>query len=72
VPTKPLTVENLNFGDSAEVDVFLEQVIAAGMGHVRSDIAELQAKGLMDGEGKLLNAELPPDMREGSDRDFGG
>jgi hypothetical protein len=70
--TKPLTVESVNFSDSGEVDAFLEQVVASGMQRVRSDIAELQAKGLMDGEGKLLNAELPPDMREGSDRDFGG
>ena len=72
MPTKPLTIENVNFGDSAEVEGFLEQVVAAGMGHVRSGIAELRAKGLMDGEGKLFNTELPSDMREGSDRDFGG
>jgi hypothetical protein len=72
MPTKPLSVENVNFADPAEVDAFLEQVITSGMGRVRSDIAELQAKRLMDGEGKLLNAELPPDMRDGSDRDFGG
>jgi hypothetical protein len=31
---------------------------------VRSDIADLQAKGLMDGDGKLLNTEVPPHMRE--------
>jgi hypothetical protein len=67
-----LTVESVNFSDSGEVDAFLEQVVASGMQRVRSDIAELQAKGLMDDEGKLLNAKLPPDMREGSDRDFGG
>jgi hypothetical protein len=66
MPTKPLSVENVNFADPAEVDAFLEQVITSGMGRVRSDIAELQAKRLMDGEGKLLNAELPPDMRFGA------
>jgi hypothetical protein len=70
--TKSLAIENVNFGDAAEVDAFIEQVIASGMGRVRSDIAELQAKGLMDGDGKLLNTEVPPDMCEDSERDFGG
>jgi hypothetical protein len=60
-----------NFCDAAEVGAFLEQVIDSGLQRVHSDVGELQAKGLMDGEGNLLTAELPLDMREGSDRDFG-
>ncbi len=70
--TKPLTIENVNFADATEVDAFLVQVVASGMSRVRSNIAELQAKGTIDSEGKLLNVDLPPDMQEGSDRDFGG
>ena len=70
--TKSLTIENVNFGDAAEVDTLIERVITSGMGRVRSDISELQAKGLMNGDGKLLNTDVPPDMREDSDRDFGG
>ena len=62
--TQSLTIENVNFGDAAELDTFIEQVITSGMGRVRSDIADLQAKGLMDGDGKLLNTEVPPHMRE--------
>ena len=35
MPTKPLSVENVNFADPAEVDAFLEQVITSGMGFRR-------------------------------------
>ena len=70
--TRPLTLETVDFGNPAEVDAFLQQVMAAGMVRVRAELAELKARGLMDENGKLLNTELPPDMREGSDRDFGG
>ncbi len=70
--TKRLTLETVDFGNRAEVDEFLNQVIAAGMEKVRAETAELKARGLMDEDGNLLITELPPDMREGSDRDFGG
>ena len=70
--TKLLTLETVDFGNPAEVDAFLEQVMTAGIARVRAETAELKARGLMDENGKLLNTELPADMREGSDRDFGG
>ncbi len=70
--TKPLTLETVDFGNSSEVDAFLHQVMTAGMARVRAETAELIARGLMDEDGNLLNTELPPDMKEGSDRDFGG
>lgn len=70
--TKHLTGENVNLDDEREIDEFDEQVIAAGMARVRAQTAELRARGLMDEQGNLLVRELPPDMREGSDRDFGG
>ena len=67
-----LTLETVNFDKSEEVDAFLEQVMNEGIRRVQSEGAELQAKGLMDAAGKLLVTELPLDMREESDRDFGG
>jgi len=67
-----LTLETVNFGNAEEVDAFLEQMMTEGMRRVQAESAELQAKGLMDGEGNLLTTELPPDMREGAERDFGG
>jgi hypothetical protein len=69
---KHLTLETVNFNNPTEVNTFLEQVMDEGMRRVRAEGAELRAKGLMDADGKLLVTELPPDMREGSERDFGG
>ena len=69
---KHLTLETVDFEDRGEVDTFLGQVMAEGMLRVQAEGAELRAKGLMDANGKLLVTELPPDMREGSERDFGG
>jgi hypothetical protein len=70
--TKHLTLETVDFDDRKEVDAFLGQVMAEGIRRVRAESAELRAKGLMDGDGKLLVTELPSDMQEGSERDFGG
>ena len=42
------------------------------MARVRAESEELRRKGILDENGKLLLKELPADMREGSDRDFGG
>jgi hypothetical protein len=70
--TKQLTIENVNLDNPQETDAFFEQVISAGIKRVRADVAALQAGGLMDHNGKLLPSELPPDMREGAERDFGG
>jgi hypothetical protein len=42
-----------------------------GVRRVRAEGAELRARGLMDADGKLLVTVLPPDMREGYERDFG-
>jgi phosphosulfolactate synthase (CoM biosynthesis protein A) len=70
--TKRLTLETLDSSNPEELSAFLEQVIAAGMEKVRAESAELQAKGIIDSQGKLLVTELPEDMRPGSGLDFGG
>lgn len=69
---KRLTLENVNFDDEREVDAFDEQMFAAGLAQVRAEGDELRRRGLLDANGKVLLKELPPDMREGSDRDCGG
>jgi hypothetical protein len=69
---KHLTLESVNFDDRNEVDAFLGQVMAEGIRRVRAEGAELRDRGLMDADGKLLVTQLPPDMQEGSERDFGG
>jgi hypothetical protein len=73
MPTaKQLTPETGDFSDSEEVDVFLEQIMSNGILRVREESARLEALGLMDSDSNLLATELPSDMREGSERDFGG
>ena len=73
MPTaKQLTIETVNLDDVREVDEFDRQVIDAGMARVRSEIKELQQKGLLDAQGKPVLKELPRDMQEGAERDFGG
>ena len=69
--TKRLTIETVNLDDDDEMDEFDDQVISAGLARVRAESAELIRRGLMDEEGHMLT-ELPPDMRPGSERDFGG
>jgi hypothetical protein len=38
----------------------------------RAAAEELERLGIADREGKRIRTELPSDMREGTDRDFGG
>jgi hypothetical protein len=70
--TKRLTIETVDLDDEDEMDEFDRQIISAGLARVRAESAELIRRGLMDEEGNMLTSELPPDMRPGSERDFGG
>jgi hypothetical protein len=70
--TKRLTIENVNLDDERELDAFDDQIITAGLERVRAERDELRRRGILDSEGELLVTELPADMQEGADRDFGG
>jgi len=70
--TKRFTIENVNLDDERELDAFCDQVITAGLERVRAEGDELRRRGILDSEGNLLLKELPADMQEGADRDFGG
>ena len=39
---------------------------------VKAAAEELQRLGIADSKGKRIRSELPKDMQEGADRDFGG
>lgn len=69
---KRLTIDNVDLDDRREMDAFDDQVIGAGMERVRSEGRELRRRGLIDDHGNLLSKELPPEMKEGTERDFGG
>jgi len=70
--TKRLTIDNVNLDDPLEMDAFDDQVITAGMQRVRAEGDELRRRGLLDEHGNLLAKELPADMKEDAQRDFGG
>ncbi len=53
---------------SPSFNPYLEQ---AGK-NIKAAVADLRARGIIDAEGNLLRQDLPPDMREDADRDFGG
>jgi hypothetical protein len=54
------------------MDAFDDQTIAARIERVRAEGRELRHRGLLDDHGNVLAKELPPDMMEDSERDFGG
>jgi hypothetical protein len=69
---KRLTIENVNLDHEREMDAFVDQMFTAGLARVKAEGDELRCQGLLDSEGNLLAKELPADMKEGEDRDFGG
>src|SRR5258708_3781761 len=70
--TKRLTLDNVDLDDQSEMDALDDQMFEAGMKRVRAEGEELGRRGLMDENGKMLIKDLPADMKEGSERDFGG
>lgn len=62
----------MNLDDERELDALDDQMITAGLERVRAEGDELRRRGILDSEGKLLVKDLPADMKEGADRDFGG
>jgi hypothetical protein len=70
--TKRLTIENVNLDDEREMDALVDQMFTVGLARVKAECDELRRKGLLDSQGNPLMKELPADMREGADRDFGG
>jgi len=45
---------------------------AAGVERGKAAVRKLQELGIIDSQGRLIRTDLPADMQEGSDRDFGG
>lgn len=44
----------------------------AAVARAREAARLLQEKGIIDSEGHRIRKDLPPDMQESQDRDFGG
>ena len=44
----------------------------AAVQRVKAAVVSLQEKGIIDAQGARVRQDLPPDMQEDADRDFGG
>jgi hypothetical protein len=44
----------------------------AAVRRAKEEVRRLQEAGIIDTDGQRIRQDLPPDMREGQDRDFGG
>jgi hypothetical protein len=44
----------------------------AAVKHAKEAVRRLQEAGIIDAAGRRIRKDLPPDMQEGQDRDFGG
>ena len=50
----------------------LDPHLASALARTRAATAELVRQGIIDRDGNRLRTDMPEDMREGADRDFGG
>lgn len=69
---KPLTIDSIDVDNDQEIDSFLAQVHAVGDKICHEQVQEAIRLGIIDDKGNLLKKEIPEDMQEGADRDFGG
>lgn len=69
---KPLTIDSIDVDNDQELDSFLAQVHAVGEKICHEQVQEAIRLGIIDDKGNLLKKEIPEDMQEGADRDFGG
>ena len=69
---KRFTIENVDLDDPQEMDAFDDQMFTIGSETVRAEGDELRRRGLLDSAGNVISRELPDDMIEGADHDFGG
>lgn len=70
--TEPLRLDSIEVDNDDELDALMAQVLAEGDKIHEAQYQEALRLGIIDEQGRLLKTELPEDMREGSDTDFGG
>lgn len=67
-----LSVDSIDFNNRAERCALIQQVLESGTAIASAEREEMIRKGIIDERGNLLISELPEDMREDAERDFGG
>jgi hypothetical protein len=66
-----LTLESIDVESDEELDALMAQVLAEGDKIYEAQYQEALRLGIIDEKGRLLKTELPEDMREDSETDFG-
>jgi hypothetical protein len=72
IQRKPLTIDSIDVDNEQELDALLAHVHAAGDKICHTQVEEAIRLGIIDNKGNLLKTELPEDMQDSTDRDFGG
>jgi hypothetical protein len=70
--TRPLSLDSIDADNDDDLDALMAQVLADGDKLYQAQRAEAIRLGIIDEKGRLLKQELPEDMREDADTDFGG
>lgn len=67
-----LTLGNVDLKDYALVERIEKRDLNEARIRIQNEVRRLQELGVIDFKGKRINKELPPDMQENSNTDFGG
>ena len=70
--SKPVGIDAVDVENPAEFERFMKKVLADGDKRLHAQVQEAIRMGIIDEKGNLLKHDLPEDMREDADRDFGG
>jgi hypothetical protein len=65
------TMHSTRINDADAWGKFLDDLQITMTQRLHAEVRRLQAAGIIDEHGNLLNDELPPDMREGSETTLG-
>ena len=72
VSIEGLTIANVDLSDRELLAKIRERDLQAADIRIKESVRRLQGLGVIDAQGRRLNKELPPDMKEQSTTDFGG
>jgi hypothetical protein len=71
-PRHPLTADTVDIENEDVERELIRQVQKQGNTFMKAHWQELIQKGIMDEHGNLLKQDLPADMKEEANTDFGG
>ena len=67
-----LTFANVDWTDRKLVARIRERDLCAAETRIKNEVKRLQDLWILDAKGRRVNKDLPPDMSEESNTDFGG